>query len=187
MAEKDSFIFYRSFFEASAPLEDVDKLTLFNAIIEYALDQKEPELAGIPRAMFCLIKPLLEAGHKNFVNGHKGADYGKLGGRPKRQKPPPVSENNPPPLLENNPPETPNYNYHSNSNYNLDSNLSNGGFDILKAVQYNVLIEAAKIARIDLEDIEKVAKKFNDWIRDKKIPDKPDKAFISWANKFYKR
>jgi hypothetical protein len=57
---KDSFIFYRSFFEAINELDNDDKLQVFNSICELALNQTETELKGVPKAIFTLIKPQVE-------------------------------------------------------------------------------------------------------------------------------
>ena len=79
--KRDSFIFYRSFFEATIPLNDNDKLDLFNTICEFALNQTETETEPMVKAMFTLIKPQLEANHKKYENGAKG-------GRPKTKPKP---------------------------------------------------------------------------------------------------
>ena len=76
METKDSFIFYRSFFEAASALPDTERLHLMDAICEFGLNHKQLELDALSKAMFCLIKPQLEANHKRWVNGNKG-------GRPK--------------------------------------------------------------------------------------------------------
>ena len=59
--ERDSFIFYRSFYEAIKELPDKEKIEVFNAICEYTLNGKEIETKGISRAMWCVIKPILPA------------------------------------------------------------------------------------------------------------------------------
>ncbi|MCK5605328.1 hypothetical protein KAR91_25775 [Candidatus Pacearchaeota archaeon] len=69
--ERDSFIFYRSFFEAISELPDKDRLLLFTAISEYSLNFKEIQLTGIPKTIFILIKPQLDANNKRFMNGIK--------------------------------------------------------------------------------------------------------------------
>lgn len=51
MEKRDSFIFYRSFFEASQPLSTEDKAMLLDAICDYALNQNEIELELLPKAM----------------------------------------------------------------------------------------------------------------------------------------
>jgi len=62
--KRDSFIFYRSFYEAVKVLSKEDKADLFEAIAIYALDQKNFVLNPLPKAMFKLIKPQLDANYK---------------------------------------------------------------------------------------------------------------------------
>ena len=76
--ERDSFIFYRSFFEAIRVLKDADRLKVYDAIVEKALNDKEIELTGLSNSMFILIKPQLEANNRKYANGKKG-------GRPKNK------------------------------------------------------------------------------------------------------
>lgn len=77
---KDSFIVYRSFHLALSSLSNKDRLKLYDAIFEFGLNQNVIELERLPKAMFCLIKPQLEANHRKFLNGQKG-------GRPINKKP----------------------------------------------------------------------------------------------------
>ena len=67
--KRDSFVFYRSFFEATEPLNKEQKAELFDAICSFALNKEEIELSPISKAMFALIKPQLEANYKKFLNG----------------------------------------------------------------------------------------------------------------------
>jgi len=69
--ERDSFIFYRSFFEASKTLTTEQAADLYYAICSYALDRKELELGPVQKALFSLIKPQLDANHKRWENGCK--------------------------------------------------------------------------------------------------------------------
>jgi hypothetical protein len=68
---RDSFIFYRSFFESTLPLNKEEKAELFDAICRYALDAEQINLQGFPQAMFSLIKPQLDANRKKWLNGCK--------------------------------------------------------------------------------------------------------------------
>lgn len=105
---RDSFIFYRSFFESFVGLSKKDKLILFDAICNYALNDIEPELTGVPLSMFKLLKPQLDANIRRFENGKKG-------GRPKKTETKP----------NDNQTETktePNYNLNLNVNPNLNGN-----------------------------------------------------------------
>jgi len=77
--QRDTFIFYRSFKESMGDLSDADKLTMYEAITDYSLDMKEPELTGFPKALFSLIRPFLDANTQRWKNGCKG-------GAPKENK-----------------------------------------------------------------------------------------------------
>lgn len=79
---RDSFIFYRSFFEASKPLTTEMKAEFFEAILEYSFNQTETELQPMVKAMFSLVKPQLEANQKRYENGLKGG-RGKTKTKPK--------------------------------------------------------------------------------------------------------
>ena len=73
---KDSFIFYRSFYEAICGVNEKKQLKLFHAIAKMALNNDEIELKSIEKVIFTLIKPQLEANNKRYLDGCKG-------GRPK--------------------------------------------------------------------------------------------------------
>lgn len=75
---KDSFIFYRSFYEAVKELDSQTQAAVMSAMCEYALDGTEPECSGVVLAMFRLMKPQIDANSKRFENGKKG-------GRPKTE------------------------------------------------------------------------------------------------------
>ncbi|WP_449189490.1 DUF6291 domain-containing protein [Treponema lecithinolyticum] len=77
----DSFIFYASFAEAAGELDNEQYGALMRAINEYALFDKAPELTGVPKMLFTLIKPQLDANKKRRENGK----YGSLGGRPQKE------------------------------------------------------------------------------------------------------
>lgn len=118
--KRDSFIFYRSFYEAVKVLSKEDKADLFEAITIYALDQKNITLSPIPKAMFKLIKPQLDANYKRYSvgikNGQKGAKYGKKGGRPKNP------QNNP--QITPKKPSNENVNENVNVNDNVNDNVN---------------------------------------------------------------
>ena len=119
--DKDSFVFYRSFAEAIDDLPDEQQLIVYRAIKEYALNGIEIELNGIAKSFWKLIKPQLLANNRRYNNGTKGAEYGKLGGRPKKETPNENSEN-PIGVIEENPKETPNENENVNENVNEKEN-----------------------------------------------------------------
>lgn len=72
MEQRDSFIFYRSFYEAVSQLKPKDQVEVILAICEYALNGTERKLTGVPYAIFTLVKPNLDANQRRFENGKKG-------------------------------------------------------------------------------------------------------------------
>lgn len=120
MAEKnrESFIFYRSFFEALLTMSaDVQGKCLM-ALAEYALNGKDPEMTPEVRLFFTLAKPQIDANNKKYENGCKGAEFGKFGGRPKK------NPNKTPEKPLDNPNKTPNDNVNDNDNVNVNDNIS---------------------------------------------------------------
>lgn len=109
---KESFVFYRSFFEATQDLNDQDKFLVQNAILNYVFLGQKPQLSGISKTIWTLIKPQLDANNRKYENGKKGGRYGYLGGRPKKEKP----LENPTGVSKNNPEITPNVNVNVNEN-----------------------------------------------------------------------
>ena len=115
---RDSFVFYRSFAEAIRKLKsDDERLTIYEAIIDYALDDIEPDVDNVPDMAFTLIKPQIDANNRKYANGKKG-------GRPKNQ-----TETKPKP--KQNQPKTkpkPNVNDNDNENVNVLSKDNIGRF-----------------------------------------------------------
>lgn len=84
--ERESFIFYRSFYEAIKCMPPDVQAEIYPAICEYALFGKMPKnLSDMARGMFTLIKPNIDVNTTRYENGKKGAQYGKRGGRPKKK------------------------------------------------------------------------------------------------------
>jgi hypothetical protein len=118
---RESFVFYRSFYEAISELNNEQKGVIFDAICGYGLDQKLPDVNGVEKAIFTLIRPQLDANHRKYENGLKGKESGALGGRPKGSKNPKKTPKKP--LA--NPKLTPNVNV--NGNVNGNENVNKGG------------------------------------------------------------
>jgi len=68
---RDSFIFYRSFYQAARKLPAKDKAELFDAICCYALDGESLDLSVVPEAIFTVIQPNLDANRRKWANGCK--------------------------------------------------------------------------------------------------------------------
>ena len=105
---RDSFVCYKSFYDAIKQLSDEDFARCMRAICEYALNGAEVDIQGVPSVVFQLVKPQIDANNRKFLNGMRGKEcgnlgkeYGKLGGRPKTpqetpQETPQSGEKNPP-------------------------------------------------------------------------------------------
>ena len=69
---RDSVIFYRSFYEAVKELPPEEFKKSVSAIMEYGLNDLEPETSGIERTIYLLSKPQIDANNKRYQNGTKG-------------------------------------------------------------------------------------------------------------------
>ena len=126
-SEKESFVFYRSFFEALQDLKDKERLKVYDAICDLALNENDTKLTGIAKTIFTLIRPQILSNTKKYKDGQKGAQYGKLGGRPKKEKTP-VG------LLKETPNENVNENVNVNENENVNDNVSDSCVDGLQEI-----------------------------------------------------
>lgn len=71
--ERESFVFYRSFYEGIKELPRDIQGEVLTAIIEYGLNGVTTEnQKPITKAMFTLIKPQLDANNQRFENGKNG-------------------------------------------------------------------------------------------------------------------
>lgn len=78
MMNRDSFIFYRSFYEAIKEVDTETQVALYDAICKKALYDEETTLEGTAKILYTLIKPQLDANNKRYSDGQKG-------GRPKKE------------------------------------------------------------------------------------------------------
>lgn len=85
--ERDSILFYRSFYEAIKGLSKDIQVEIYSAVMEYGLNGNLPEnLKPVAKGMFALMKPVIDNNNVRLENGKKGAEFGKRGGRPRKQK-----------------------------------------------------------------------------------------------------
>lgn len=69
MEQRDSFIFYRSFFEAIEKLGQKNRLKAFDAIIKYGLNGKEDtNLTRSVSLVFTMAKPQIDANRRKHSN-----------------------------------------------------------------------------------------------------------------------
>lgn len=90
---RDTFAFYRSFYEAILELDEKQQLEMYKVIIEYALNDIEPELVGFKSVVFKLIKPQIDSAAARY---DRCVENGKKGGNPnlKKGKPNPYYSQN---------------------------------------------------------------------------------------------
>ena len=74
---RDSFVFYRSFYEALKGMDKNVQADCLMALAQYALDGDMPALTPEIRMFMTLVKPQIDANNQKFVNGSKG-------GRPRK-------------------------------------------------------------------------------------------------------
>lgn len=111
--ERDSFVFYRSFYEGIKELPRDIQGEVLTAIMEYGLNGVTTEnLKPVAKAIVTLIKPQIEANNKKFENGKLGgAPEGNQNARKNNQK---TTKNQP----KNNQ-KQPNVNDNDNVNDNV--------------------------------------------------------------------
>lgn len=66
--ERKQFTWYRSYYDALKELPAEEFRDIVLAVCAYALDGEEPELSGVARAIFTLIRPTLEVGRSKAEN-----------------------------------------------------------------------------------------------------------------------
>ncbi len=110
---RDSFVFYRSFFEALNGLSDIEKGQCFSVLADYALNSIIPEnMDAVVRVFFTMARPQIDANIQRHENGCKGGKFGNLGGRPRK------NPEETPKKPQENPNTTPNVNDNENENDN---------------------------------------------------------------------
>jgi hypothetical protein len=106
--ERNSCIFYKSFYDSIKELDPKDQVQIYNAIFKYQFDNELVDLKGVCKSIFTLIIPQLEANNKRYENGTKG-------GRPKTKTKP--NENQKETKVK------PNENVNENDNVNNNDNI----------------------------------------------------------------
>ena len=116
---RDSFVFYRSFFEALQDVPIEERACIYDAICDYSLNDIEPKLTGMQLAIFKLIRPNIDSNKRKYENGKKGAVFGKKGGRPKKDNP-----HQTPTQPQDNPTQTRNVDVDDDVDVNVNDTLS---------------------------------------------------------------
>lgn len=128
---KDSYVFYRSYYEAITELPDNEQLKLFKAITEFGLNNEEIKLDGISKVLFTLIKPNIKSSNARY---QASIENGKRGGNPNFKKgqrnPYYTQKDNPKDNLADNPINNLNEDEDYNDNYNVNINESESSVEI---------------------------------------------------------
>ena len=83
MNEKESTVFYKSFFDAIKNIPQEEQLQVYNAIFEYSFYEKTPKLNdGIAKALFTIMKPNIDSANARY---RASVENGRKGGRPKKE------------------------------------------------------------------------------------------------------
>lgn len=108
--ERKQFTWYRSYYDAlkEIPAEEFRAIVL--AVCAYALDGEEPELSGVARAIFTLIRPTLEVGRSKAENRSRAEQMvpstEQTGNRPEQTKNKPEQTQNKRKQTDNKPEQT---------------------------------------------------------------------------------
>lgn len=108
--ERKQFTWYRSYYDAlkEIPAEEFRDIVL--AVCAYALDGEEPELSGVARAIFTLIRPTLEVGRSKAENRSRAEQTvlsaEQTGNRPEQTKNKPEQTQNKRKQTDNKPEQT---------------------------------------------------------------------------------
>lgn len=126
---RESFIFYKSFYEALEGMDKESQADCLMALARYALTGETGEMKPVVKMFLMMAKPQIDANNKRFENGCKGGEFGKLGGRPRKTPIEEKEENENPKITPKkplkNPTETPNVNDNVNVNeYKENNNLA---------------------------------------------------------------
>lgn len=140
MEERESFAFYRSYLEFLKRQPKSKRLSLYEALVEYALNGTIPNENSFEYIIFAVFHQQIDKSNNRYKaaveNGKKGAEFGKLGGRPPKNvenKANSEKKENP----RNNPRENPgckhqrkplNDNYNENDNVNGNHNENDNSY-----------------------------------------------------------
>ena len=118
--ERDSFVFYRSFYEAIRRQPKKVQADIYNTIADYALNGTEPTQASdAVLSIFLLIKPQIDANNHRYTAGKKGGRPSKTDSNEKEEKTETYGFEN---RAEKDAFEKPNENENVNENVNENGN-----------------------------------------------------------------
>lgn len=108
--ERKQFTWYRSYYDALKELPAEEFRDIVLAVCAYALDGEEPELSGVARAIFTLIRPTLEVGRSKAENRSRAEQTvlsaEQTGNKPEQTKNKPEQTQNKRKQTDNKPEQT---------------------------------------------------------------------------------
>ena len=119
---QQSFVFYKSFFDAIQLLKEKDRLAVYQTICDFAINNAEIKAENLSKSAkmaLVLIEPQLKA---NAIRYKSAVEKGKKGGRPKKAEL--LCENNLNDNVNDNENKNVNENLNENENENAGENLS---------------------------------------------------------------
>lgn len=128
LEERDSFVFYKSFYDAIISIPDVEtQMEIFKVLCEYSFTGNIPEINnGNVRALFIVMKPVVDKANNRYK---ANVENGKKGGRPKKDLKNETQNN--PSETQNNP-SKPNANLNDNDNEDDNDNVNDNNVNILQ-------------------------------------------------------
>ena len=156
MDNKESFIFYRSFYEAIKTMpDDGEQAKAYKYIFEYVFEGKEPNEKDFATAMFCMVKVNIDNANKRYL---ASVENGKKGGRPPKNKNLEKPSNNldvtyKEPKHNLNVNDNDNYNVNVNYNDNLNVNNNYKNIFVLVEKEFGRTLSSTEISKLTkLED-----------------------------------
>ena len=130
---RESMVFYRSFVEGIAELDEKDQLEAFWNIVNYALDGQEPEGKGAAKAIFKMAKPQIDKNNQKYENGKKG-------GRTRTNCEPTENQTETKPKTNNNQHEPKEEKSEANVNDNVNVN-DNANDNVNEVIRYQQIAD----------------------------------------------
>ena len=85
MSSKIGVVYLASFHEAIRPLQDADRLKVYDAVLDYGIYGDLPEELPVHlQGYFALMKPNIDNSKNRYM---AAVENGKKGGRPPKEKP----------------------------------------------------------------------------------------------------
>ena len=202
--QRESFVFYRSFYDAILDLDAEQTRMLLIAVCERALNWTDVEISDkVARMAMNLIRPQLDANTKRFMDGQKWWQFWHLWWAPKgnsnagktweniSKQPQRGSKDNPNGVTKTTPNVNDNVNVNVNVNENdnvsstLDADASRK--NVAKKNVYDDEVEALRLrlgAELNVEVIDKIVEfdKVKKWKKIRKYAEAQIKAFITTLN-----